>query len=227
MKSISGFVSQLNPMYCKLCESPKAFSLGSNGSREFIKCPDCDLVFVSPEAWLSPQDEKARYEHHENRADNPDYVRYLTGISHEIDRISILNPKILDFGSGKEYVLTRVLQSRGMNCAAYDPTYDLGLENLTSRFDIIILCETIEHLRDLGEELQLLRKLCKPEGYIFIRTRLVPRDCDILKWWYAIDTTHILFFNETTLGILASIMGRSVFYSDGIQSVIIGPQASI
>jgi len=211
-------------MQCNLCKTKGAISLGANGKREFYRCLHCKLIFVSPESRLSAEDEKSRYANHDNGADNPEYRAYLTAVSHEIDRIPLKDPTILDFGCGKEYVLTRILRERGFSSFAYDPTYTIGLENLSRRFDVIILCETIEHLRNIDEELRLLRKLCKPEGYIFIRTRLAPHECDILKWWYAIDPTHIVFFGEETFSYMANILGASVFYSDGVCSVIIGPE---
>ena len=81
-------------MDCKLCGSSKVIALGSNGTRTFHFCPVCELISVPSEEWLSPEEEKARYANHENGKDNPDYVQYLTDISHEIDEIPINAPKI-------------------------------------------------------------------------------------------------------------------------------------
>jgi hypothetical protein len=207
---------------CKLCRSSKVISLGSNGTRTFLFCPVCELIFIPSDEWLSPEDEKARYANHENGADNPDYVRYLTNISHEIDRIPITHPRILDFGSGPEYVLTRVLLKRGIDCEPYDPVYGLGHEHLSSRFDIVMICETLEHVRDIQKELTLLQHICKPEGYVFIHTELYHRKEDFIHWWYAQDPTHINFFNGNAMGALSNMMERYVFYTNNKNVVILG-----
>lgn len=193
-------------MNCKLCCSSNVIPLGSNETRHFLYCPVCELIFVPSDEWLSPEEEKTRYANHENGADNPDYVRYLTDISHETDRIPVASPMILDFGSGPEYVLTKVLRKRGFDCVPYDPVYGLGEENLTSQFDIIIICESIEHVRDIQKELILLQRVCKPQGYIVIHTEMYPRREDFLNWWYAMDPTHINFFNDEAIEALSVLL---------------------
>ena len=214
-------------MNCKLCRSSNVIPLGSNGTRTFLFCPVCELIFVPSGQWLSPEEEKARYANHENGADNPDYVRYLTDISHEIDRVPIMHPRILDFGSGPEYVLAQVLRKRGIDCEPYDPVYNLGEENLSSQFDIVVLCETIEHVRDVQKELNLLRRVCKPHGYIFIRTELYPRKEDFLHWWYALDPTHINFFNSNAMNTMSNMIERYVFYANNKNVVILGPEQGV
>jgi Methylase involved in ubiquinone/menaquinone biosynthesis len=181
------------------------------------------LIFISSEQWLSPEEEKARYSNHENGADNPSYVRYLTDISHEIDRIPKTHPRVLDFGSGPEYVLTKVLRKRGIDCEPYDLVYGLGEEHLRSQFDIVVICETIEHIRDIQKELRLLRRLCKPEGYLFIHTELYPNKDHFLHWWYGLDPTHINFFNDNALVTLARLLNRGIFYTNNKNEVILGP----
>jgi SAM-dependent methyltransferase len=181
------------------------------------------LISVPSDEWLSPEEEKARYANHENGADNPDYVRYLTDISHEIDRIPIDTPRILDFGSGPDYVLTQALRKRGFNCEPYDPVYNLGEEHLLSRFDIVIICETIEHIRDIQKELLLLKRVCKPLGYIFIHTELYPRKEDFLHWWYALDPTHINFINNKAMDSVSGFLQRGIYYTNNKNVVILGP----
>ena len=210
-------------MDCKLCCSSTVIMLGSNRTRTFYFCPVCELIFVPSAEWLSPEEEKLRYANHENSAHNSEYVRYLTGISREIDRIPTPHPKILDFGSGPEYVLTRVLRKRGFDCEPYDPVYDLGEEQLSSQFDIVIICETIEHVRDIQNELLLLQRVCNPRGYIFIHTELYPRKEDFLHWWYALDPTHINFFSDNALVTLARLLKRSIFHTNNKNEVILGP----
>ena len=210
-------------MNCNLCRSNDVRCVATKGKRSFYFCPQCQLVSVPASQHLSLSEEKERYAHHENFADNPDYVRYLTEISHEIERIPVKRPSILDFGSGHEYVLTRVLREKGFCCAPYDPLYNLGLENLAVKYDIVVLCETIEHLRDLQAEIKLINRLCKHEGYVLIRTRFYPDKNAMATWWYTLDETHVNFFNDRSLEYVAGMLGRKVLFSDNERTVIIGP----
>jgi hypothetical protein len=179
---------------------------------------------VPPEDHLLPAEEKLRYSHHDNQATNAEYRNYLLGVSQEIDRIPVSDPMILDFGSGPDYVLTRVLREKGKQCVAYDPVYGLGMENLDRSYDIVILCETIEHVRDLHAEAHLLRRISKPVGYVLIRTQLYKNEKAVLDWWYAIDETHINFLNERSCAYLAKLLGKENFYSNNKDMVILGPQ---
>ena len=209
-------------MSCNLCRSNDVRCVATKGKRSFYHCPHCQLISVPSSQHLSLLEEKERYSHHENCADNPDYVGYLTEFSSELDRISVNQPSILDFGSGHEYVLTRVLREKGFCCAPYDPLYNLGLENLAVKYDIVVLCETIEHLRDLQAEIKLINRLCKPEGYVLIRTRFYPDKNAMATWWYALDETHVNFFNGRSLEYVARMLERKVIYSDHERTVIIG-----
>jgi len=212
-------------MICNLCHASDCPRLNTNGKRTFHYCGRCQLISAPPHEHLSLFEEKQRYSHHRNFADNPDYVRYLTEFSREIDRIPTEHPAILDFGSGPEYVLARVLREKGMLCEPYDPLYGIGKEALLKQYDIVILCETIEHLRDLRAELRLCGRICKKTGYIVIRTQHYATKESVPSWWYAIDETHINFFNDYSFSYMASLLDMKVFYSNGKNTVIMGPRS--
>jgi SAM-dependent methyltransferase len=209
-------------MSCNLCRSNDVRCVATKGKRSFYHCTQCQLVSVPVSQHLSMLEEKKRYAYHENFADNLDYVRYLTEISHEIERIPVKRPSILDFGSGQEYVLTRIFREKGFYCAPYDPLYNVGLDNLAVKYDIVVLCETIEHLRDLPEEIKLINRLCKHEGYVLIRTRFYSDKNSMATWFYALDETHVNFFNDGSLEYVAGMLERKVIYSDHERTVIIG-----
>ena len=177
---------------------------------------------MPPWQHLTVAEEKERYSHHHNAADNPGYRRYMTDISAEIGRIPVKEPSILDFGSGYDWVLTRVLREQGLHCEPYDPLYEIGMENLDRSFDIVILCETIEHFRNLKNELGLVRRVCKPGGYVLIHTRFYDKKEKVPDWWYAVDETHINFFNDYACAYMAKLMGRTLYYSNGKNIVILG-----
>jgi hypothetical protein len=165
------------------------------------------LVFVPESQWLSLDDERSRYRHHDNTSDNHGYVCFLNEVVTQVEQLQLGGQAILDFGSGERAVLTDLLNARGQTCTAYDPLYDRT--QLAGPYALIIVCEVIEHLRDLRGELTRLRELLPPEGKILVRTQPYPTVEHIHGWWYSRDLTHINFFGENTLAHAASLIGRS------------------
>lgn len=192
---------------CKLCQADDGSTLLSRGPRTFHVCPSCGLVFVPDNEWLSVEDERARYRHHDNTPDNHGYVCFLNEVVAQVEALGLGGQPILDFGSGENAVLTDLLKTRGLACSAYDPLY--GRTQRTGPYALIILCEVIEHLRDLRGEVARLRDWLSPNGKILVRTQPYPSIEGIPGWWYSRDPTHINFFNEHALAHAARLVGRT------------------
>src|SRR3990170_5156058 len=66
---------------CILCNSSSVFQLTFTktykklGQRSYLRCRECDLIFVPEEFHLSPDDEEARYRLHHNSLSNEGYVK--------------------------------------------------------------------------------------------------------------------------------------------------------
>lgn len=192
---------------CPLCLVPGSRPAGKNKHRDFMHCPSCGLVFVSRAQWLTVNDERARYDHHDNSHSNPGYVRFLGEVADAVGAIAAPGARILDFGSGENAVLTAELRRRGFDAIPYDPLYALGESALSSTYDVVILCEVIEHLRDLRDELLSASRCLAAHGCMVIRTQCYPSVEDVPTWWYARDATHIHFFAPRTLAFAALLCG--------------------
>lgn len=201
-------------MICKLCGKNSVDKLCENSSREFYHCTFCELIFVPEMYHLNIQEEKTRYDLHDNSMDNKGYVNYLQKIEKVVSGIVTKDKSILDFGSGKNAVLSGLLKINGFNCTSYDPLY--GLHNATqkSAFDLLIACEVVEHLRDLRSELFLIKKMITDTSKIIIRTQLYPPSDKFLKWWYIQDLTHINFFSLKSIEIAGQILDRDIELTD-------------
>lgn len=194
-------------MNCNLCKSEIAEPCAKNKQREFYYCCKCELISVPEQYWLSHAEEKERYKKHNNSEKNHGYVAYLNEIVAIVKNIGKAAPEILDFGSGERAILTELLKKNGYNCTAYDPVFGKYLNKETNLFDIVILCEVIEHLRDITGELKTIRSLLKNNGVLIVRTRLYPSVEDIKGWWYTQDKTHINFFSKAAIENVAQISG--------------------
>jgi hypothetical protein len=198
---------------CRLCLNDKCSLLHKDEQREYLLCPECGFVFVPENQHLSLDAEKARYALHENTADNADYISYLNDVADEITRmVSGSNPSILDFGCGEHAVLTRIFKSRGLACSAYDPLYAIGQDAFLKTYDTIVLCEVLEHLRDMPAEIARIRKALKKKGHVFIRTALYDDGGLFADWWYKNDPAHISFFSKKTIQVFADKLGIKILY---------------
>ena len=155
--------------------------------------------------WVSESDERARYAHHDNSLSNQGYVKFLGQVADVVAGLGTAKARVLDFGSGENAVLVNLLRQRGFDCAAYDPIYGLGQTALRDRYDIVILCEVIEHLRDVRGEMRLLKDCLGPAGRVVVRTQCYPSVAAVPTWWYARDATHLNFFSQRTLEFAASL----------------------
>jgi 2-polyprenyl-3-methyl-5-hydroxy-6-metoxy-1,4-benzoquinol methylase len=192
---------------CRLCLTPGCTPAGKNKHRDFVHCPSCGLVFVPQVQWLTVDDERARYTHHDNSETNPGYVRFLGEVASVVGELAGPGARVLDFGAGENAILAGQLRRMGYDAVAYDPLYGLGKDALSGQYDVVILCEVIEHLRELREELLSVRECLGAGGFMVVRTQCYPSVEEVSTWWYARDATHINFFSPRTLAFAADLCG--------------------
>ncbi len=169
---------------------------------------------------LSSAAERERYLLHENSRENSGYVAYLMRF---IEEIVITHVKrggiILDFGSGPVPVLSELLHEAGFSVTSYDPYFEPDRGYRDAEYDAIILLEVIEHIADPLTVICHLKKILSPQGCIIIQTQLVtPEIMEMFStWWYKEDRTHISFFSERSLQILAESAGlRAAVFNENV-----------
>ena len=219
---------------CPLCGSVATF-LSLAFSRPVYQCGHCDLRFVPAEFHLTPAQERARYCHHRNTADNAGYVRFLAvaveGLRRHADRPAA-TCRVLDYGSGPTPVLLEILKEEGYLAVGYDPYFGEEPQVLSEGpFDAVVSTETVEHFRDPGVEWARLVAQVRPGGILVIMTALVVPGIEFSKWHYANDPTHVAFYSESTFQLITSRWGLQVIESNGKNLVVLrksfpGPKAS-
>jgi SAM-dependent methyltransferase len=186
-----------------------------------VRCNSCGLVFVPEEFHVTEQEEKYRYSKHTNVRGDTKYTAYLSRIADDILSLPVQSPAVLDFGSGHDQVLAYVLQARGVACVSHDPMYGLDAAGADRRFDIIVACEVFEHLRDIRKEIRCIARLVKTGGFVYVHTLLYNNVQDLASWWYIKDVTHINFFCEKTLGIVAEMTGMKIRSTNKKDTVVL------
>jgi hypothetical protein len=209
-------------MICTLCGSDKCSLYAQSGARRFMRCNRCEIVFVPGQDWVSPGKERARYELHDNTPDSDTCKNYLQDFAKQLEHIPVFRPRVLDYGSGPHTVLAGILAEKSIPCASYDPLFDIGAETLNETYDIVVLCEVLEHIRQLRRELERIRALLNPGGYVAVRTELYDEHTDFESWWYAKDSTHIHFFRMTTLITVAEILNKGIYFTNARNVAVFG-----
>ncbi len=184
--------------YCPLCQSHNIFDFHKDNQRKYLRCNNCYLVFVSKEFHLSKEEEKKRYDLHENYHNDPGYRQFLSRIFEPMN--SRIKPKSfgLDFGSGPGPTLSLMFEEAGHKMNLYDIYYSVDKSVFEKQYDFITASEVVEHLKEPFEVLEKLWVCLKPEGFLGIMTKMVLDQQAFSKWHYITDMTHISFFSVET-----------------------------
>lgn len=212
-------MTSLSSQFCPLCSSDQVRKWHTETrkplvGREFWLCSCCDLVFVPSAFHLSPEQEKAVYQQHDNRPDDPGYRRFLGGLLEpllplleEMQQGEGRTLEGMDFGSGPGPTLSLMLREAGFDCVDYDPYFAHQPELLKHQYDFLVTTEVFEHLAQPAVVMEQLMACLKPGGYLGIMTQR-PRDLEAFRrWHYLMDPTHITFYSEACFDWLAGYWG--------------------
>ncbi|TVR74165.1 MAG: class I SAM-dependent methyltransferase [Spirochaetaceae bacterium] len=184
--------------------------------RTYRRCPGCLATFLIPEQLPSPEEERRRYDQHNNSLADARYVSFLRRLADPVlekaGRADHGPLRGLDFGSGPEPVLAEIIRAQGHAVACYDPFYapDPTLLASAGRYDFITCCEVAEHLHDPAGEFERLAKLLRPGGILGIMTEFQTEDERFARWYYREDRTHVVFYREETLRKLAARLDMAI-----------------
>ena len=197
---------------CSLCGSADLFRLAVIEARTYWRCHECGLIFLSPEHYLSPAAERARYLHHENDPKDAGYRKFLSRLADPLIPRLRSGSAGLDYGCGPGPTLSVMLEERGFPMRIYDPYFAPESEVLEQRYDFITCTETIEHFFVPGEELERLNGLIKSGGWLAVMTEMLESDDQFPGWYYHRDPSHVCFFKRETMDWIARRFGWKAEY---------------
>ena len=187
---------QQNTINCPLCETT-ANAFTKDRTREYLRCPECDLIFVPPELHLSLEDEKSRYDFHQNDPADSGYRNFLSRLFNPLKNKLAPGTNGLDFGCGPGPTLSLMFEEAGYECAVYDLHYANNPAVFEKQYDFLTCSETMEHMYRPGEAFERFLKLVKPGGWIGIMTQLHDEaPVEFERWHYTDDDTHVCFFSK-------------------------------
>ena len=188
---------------CPLCDHPQSYPLPVAG-KHYHRCLDCELVWLDAADHLDARAEKAVYDDHDNRVDDPGYRRFLMRAFGEV--LARVPPPAsgLDFGCGPGPALIAMGREAGYQMAGYDKFYADEPELLDRQYDFITSTEVIEHIADPKGALDRLWACLRPGGLLVLQTQRVLGDERFKSWRYRHDPTHIVFFAEASFRALGA-----------------------
>lgn len=187
---------------CPLCQNIETSLHFEDRKRIFIFCPQCYLIFVPQQYHCGTDQEKARYDHHNNHPESQTYPAYQKWME---DFLFWCSPQgeILDYGCGIYPVMSHLLKRKGIPCDCYDPYYFSDLTVLREAYDSLLVSEVVEHFRQPAQDWTKMLHFLKDDGHLFIRTSFWDKLKDWKNWSYQRDVTHVTFYHQKTLTYLS------------------------
>ncbi len=192
---------------CPLCLGADTCAFLEKDARLYHACRGCELRFVDPLHRPSPEAEQARYLLHRNDVHDPGYRAFVRPLFEAIQARVPPGAAGLDFGCGPASALGHMLESAGFALRRFDPFFHPDRASLAQSYDFVAACEVIEHLFAPQAELERLRGLLRPGGWLAAMTLLWTPEVDFARWHYRRDPTHVAFYSAATFRWIAAHFG--------------------
>jgi SAM-dependent methyltransferase len=191
---------------CPVCGAG-SWALVRIADRAYFRCPNCAARFLDPAARPTLAQERAIYDLHDNRIDDPAYRGFLSRLADPLLARLAKGSFGLDYGCGPGPALADILARAGHRVALYDPAYFPDTEVLRVRYDFVTCTETAEHFHHPAAEFSRLDTLLRPGGWLGVMTCFQTDDARFANWHYRRDPTHVVFYRARTMHHIAAQHG--------------------
>ena len=183
---------------CPLCSSSSQIFY-KNEHQLFHECNNCKGIFLEESLRLKTEDEKLRYETHNNDVFDIRYQNFVSPITKEILENFSEEHSGLDFGAGTGPVISKVLKDNNFRIKIYDPFFHKNPKLLEEKYDYIACCEVMEHFYSPNKEFELLKKILRKGGRLYCMTEIYNGSIDFSSWYYKNDPTHVFIYQKKTI----------------------------
>ncbi|HKL66150.1 MAG TPA: class I SAM-dependent methyltransferase [Roseovarius sp.] len=197
------------PARCPVCRAPAPAEFGVFGGKRYWRCEACRARGLAPAHYPDAATERAEYDRHDNRIDDPGYRRFLDRLAAPLLSRLAQGARGLDYGCGPGPALAAMLRGAGHEVALYDPFYVPDPAPLCDTYDFITCTEVAEHFHRPAEEFDRLGTLLRPGGLLAVMTCFQTDDARFAGWHYRNDPTHVVFYRAGTFAALAAARGWS------------------
>jgi len=194
---------------CPVCRATGTRAFASVDGRDYLRCETCGATFLQPDQRPTAAEEIAHYTHHRNAVGDPGYRRFLARLADPLLAELPTGSRGLDYGCGPGPALAAMLEEKGHNVALYDPIFEPNQHVLEETYDFITCSEVVEHLHAPADEFDRIGRLLRPGGWLAVMTSFQTDDARFARWHYRRDPTHVVFYREETLRLIAERRGWS------------------
>lgn len=190
-----------------------------NDQRYYHLCGSCHLIFADPSFFLNLENEKKRYQYHQNSREDAGYVAFLNRAIKPAGEYLIKGMVGLDYGCGPVPTLSGLVEAIGYRCYDYDPVF--GFNHPLLEYDFIFSTEAFEHFHHPDREINNIVTLVRQGGIVTIMTERWNSEDQFQSWYYKNDPTHVCFFHDKTFDYICKRFGLTNLYDDGSRVVIL------
>lgn len=192
---------------CPVCEEASVRLFAEIDDREYLRCETCEATFLTPAQRPDRCEERREYDKHRNDVDDPGYRRFLARLADPLLERLPSKSAGLDYGCGPGPALAAMLEAAGHRTRLYDPIYYPETGPPGGTYDFITCTEVVEHMHRPAAEFRRLDALLRPGGLLGVMTVFQTDDARFVDWHYRRDPTHVVFYRESTLALVARRMG--------------------
>jgi len=193
-------------MECPLCDSFLKIQIDTY----FFKCETCLAYVKSSQFYLTPSQEKHRYQQHNNDVNDINYQNFTSPITNSIIKNHTKNQIGLDFGCGTGPVISKQLTDMGYNIKLYDPFFYPDKDYLNYQYHFIFSCEVFEHLQQPKSEINNLVKILHHKGKMYVMTHFYQTSINFKNWYYRNDPTHVFIYTQQTMAFIAKAFNLKI-----------------
>jgi len=227
-------------IFCNVCGSDRSKPLwtavdrlaGFEGQFQYVRCANCGLVYMNPQ--IAPtcisRFYPADYAPHQFRPERPDKADRPDLPEIILDTLDSQS-RVLDVGCGSGEFLHQLRRFRRCRVSGLDISenavlcardrYDLDVFQgeisacpfEDGSFDLITMRSCIEHLHNPAEAMRKASALCRPRGWLFIKTPNFDSFAAKLfgdKWYHLDCPRHLYIFSPSTITALLKKHGFEV-----------------
>ncbi len=200
--------------HCPLCDGIGEIFY-KNNRQLYYECSNCKGIFASIDLRLNFEEEKTRYNTHNNDVNDIRYQKFVNPIFSSIIRDFTTNDKGLDFGAGTGPVISKLLGDKKYQIKQYDPFFHNYPELLEQKYNYIACCEVIEHFYNPKKEFATFKKILQQNGKLYCMTDIYNHTIDFDKWYYKNDPTHVFIYQKETFEWIKNEFNFSDLKIDG------------
>lgn len=188
-------------MECTLCNT----SLNEMADEFYFICQTCGAYVKDEKYFLNEEEEKERYQTHNNDVNDERYKEFTSPITNAILKNHTRDHLGLDYGCGTGPVISKQLKDNGFQVKLYDPFFHPSEEYMKHNYEYIFSCEVFEHFYNPKHEIEKLNQILKPGGKLYIMTHIFNPSLDFVNWYYRLDPTHVFIYTKKTIEYIAQI----------------------